>query len=129
MMIEDKITMLKELLETLLGMVNLPAFNPELPEFDLNAILKLLMAFIMPAMSALNPLTAVIGKIPILGDLMQLAKMLNSGSGSNPKPPSKEEILKMLPKKPELPPDLKEKALGIKDTLMVFISTLPMMLI
>lgn len=35
----------------------------------------------------------------------------------------------MLPKKPELPPDLKEKALSIKDTVMVFVSTLPMMMI
>ena len=37
--IEETIDQVKTLFDTLLGKINVPVFNPDLPEFDINALI------------------------------------------------------------------------------------------
>ena len=127
-MIEEKIDKVKTTLDTLLGKLTLPMYQPNLPEFDVNALIALIKSFLNPVISATMPLTAVLGKIPILGDIIGLLAVLQSGSGAATSL-SKEDIMKLVPKKPELDPTLLDKLKAIGDDVMMFCMTLPTLLI
>ena len=94
----------------LLGKIMAPALNPDMPEFDVNALIGIIKSFLNPVISSMMPLTAILGKIPILGDLIGLLGMLKGGSGGSI---SKEELEKMFPQKPEVPPQMIKKANSI----------------
>lgn len=115
------------MLDTLLGKILSPLLNPDLPDFDINALIGIIKSFLNPVISATMPLTAILGKIPILGDLIGLLGMLRGGSGSSTL--TKEELLKRFPEKPEVPPKLKEKVNGIIGDITQFCMTLPTLLI
>lgn len=73
------------------------------------------------------PLTAILGKIPVLGDLIGFLGMMRSGSGSSTL--TREELEKTFPEKPEVPPKLKEKVNSIGNDIIQFCMTLPTLLI
>lgn len=125
--IEDKIDEVKLILDTLLGKLVAPMYNPDLPEFDVNALIAQIKALLNPVVSATAPLQAVVGNIPVLGDLAGILGMLSSGSGGGKI--SKEDLKKLVPKKPELDPQLLTKLTGIGNDIMTFCMTLPMTLI
>ena len=111
----------------LLGKIISPALNPDLPEFDIDALIGIIKSFLNPVISSTMPLTAIIGKIPVLGDLAGILGTLSGGSGSSTL--TKEELKKKFPQKPEVPPKLKEKANGVISDVTQFCMTLPTLLI
>lgn len=125
--IEDKIQQVKDLLDGLLGRALVPALNPESVDFNLDLILAQMQAVISPLLSITAPLEAVGGKIPILGDLAGVLAMMKSSSGGSKL--TKEEIKKLLPKRPSLPANLMDSVKGIFDDIMVTAQMLPMILI
>jgi len=75
------------------------------------------------------PLTAVVGKIPVLGDIIGLMTMLQAGSGSSSSV-SKEELEKILKKGlPTLDGKILDKISAIKDDVIMFCMTLPTLLV
>ena len=86
-----------------------------------------MQAVISPLLSITAPLEAVGGKIPILGDLAGVLAMMKSSSGGAKL--TKEEIKKLLPKRPSLPANLMDSVKGIFDDIMVTAQMLPMILI
>lgn len=74
--IEEKIDEVKKIIETLLGKVVAPAFQPDLPDFDVDKLIELIKTFLNPVISTTNPLKAVVGNIPVLGDLVGIMGML-----------------------------------------------------
>lgn len=125
--IDETIDSVKEKLDILLGKLVAPVFQPELPEFDINAIIGLITSFLNPVLMSTAPLTAVVGNIPIIGDIAGLLGMMSSKSGPNKL--TKEEIKKLIPKKPELDPTFVSKLTKIKDDIIAFCMTLPTILI
>ena len=99
--IEEKIDKAKEMLDVLLGKILSPLLNPDLPDFDVNALIGIIKSFLNPVISTTMPLTAILGKIPILGDLIGLLNLLRKGSYKSNI--SLDELRKKFPKKPELP--------------------------
>lgn len=49
-----------------------PMFQPEMPEFDIDALIAQIKVFLNPVLMSTQPLTAVVGKIPIIGELSAL---------------------------------------------------------
>ena len=96
--IEEKVDEVKKTIDTLLGKVLAPVFQPDLPDFDVDKLIELIKTFLNPVISATNPLKAVVGKIPVLGELAGVMGMMQDRSGQQM---SKEELKKVLPKKPE----------------------------
>jgi hypothetical protein len=123
--IEEKIDSLKSILDGLLGKISGAIFQPESPDFDINALLGILKSFLDPVIATTKPLTAVVGNIPIIGDIMPLLSG-SAGGGSM----SKEDLKKFIAqyKKPTLPPDLMEKINKIYDDILTFCISLPTIL-
>ena len=74
--IEEKIDEVKKIIDTLLGKVLAPVFQPDLPDFDVDKLIELIKTFLNPVISVTNPLKAVVGNIPVLGDLVGIMGML-----------------------------------------------------
>lgn len=126
--VEEKIDEIKKTLESLLGKIIAPMYQPDMPEFNLDVVLALIKSFLNPVISATSPLTAVVGKIPVIGELAGIMATLQSGSGQETTL-TKEEIKKLVPNKPDLPTQLVDKLMKIKDDLIMFCMTLPTILI
>ena len=127
LMIEEKIDTLKNVLDALLGKLLGAMYQPELPDFDINALIGMLKSFLDPVLMATKPLTAVVGNIPIIGDIIPLLTSASGGGSSL----SKEDLKKFIEqfKKPEIPSDLMTKVNKIYDDIMVFCITLPTILV
>lgn len=124
--IDEVIDSLKETLDVLLGKSIAPVMNPTNIDFNPDLIISQIKALIQPVISATNPLTAVVGNIPILGDLIGLLSVFKSGSGQSA---DIEELKKQLPSPPTLDADITNKVNGVKDNIMMFLMTLPTILI
>lgn len=125
--IEEKIDSLKETLDLLLGKIVGKVYQPEFPEFDVNKLIGILKTFLDPVLATTKPLTAVVGNIPIIGDIIPLLTSASGGGSSL----TKEELKKFIEqyKKPEIPSDLMTKVNKIYDDIMVFCISLPTILV
>jgi hypothetical protein len=83
---------LKEILDTLLGKVVGKLYQPEFPEFDVNKLIEILKTFLDPVLISTKPLTAVVGNIPIIGDIIPLLTSASGGGSSL----TKEELKKFI---------------------------------
>jgi hypothetical protein len=102
-------------------------YQPEFPEFDVNKLIGILKTFLDPVLATTKPLTAVVGNIPIIGDIIPLLTGASGGGSSL----TKEELKKFIEqyKKPEIPSDLMTKVNKIYDDIMVFCISLPTILV
>jgi len=107
----------------MLGKAIGPLTDPASIDFDLQELIGKLTAVLNPALGAINPLLAVVPKVPILGDLMAVMGILSSNS--SPSKASKEEIKKFVKEelngmKPSIPSGV-ESTIGdiISDIMMV----------
>ena len=80
------------------------AMDPEAPDFDPNAVLGKIKAAVNPVIGAISPVESVVGKVPLIGDL--IGNLTSLASNSAPTTLSKEEIKKLVPNKPDIPPAL-----------------------
>lgn len=71
MKIDDTIDSIQATLDFLLGRgIVSPLMNPASPEFDVGVIIAKIKALLDPVIAATSPLSAAVGKIPLVGDLM-----------------------------------------------------------
>jgi hypothetical protein len=101
-------------------------YQPEFPEFDVNKLIDILKTVLNPVIATTKPLTAVVGDIPVIGDLVSLLTSASGGGSSM----TKEELEKFIKqyKKPDIPSDLMIKVNKIYDDIMVFCISLPTIL-
>ena len=93
------------------------SFSPKVdinsPDFDINVAIGDLNAILNPLLGAISPVESIVGKVPVIGDLAgAIAKITSGGSTGGL---SKEDIKKLVPKPPEIPPTLKAK---VQETLV-----------
>jgi len=125
--IEDKIQEVKDMLDKLLGKFLVKTMNPDMPEFDIDALIGKIMAVLTPLMSVISPLEAVGGKVPVLSDLIAILSMMSTQAADKKVP--KDALKKLVPNFPELPPNLLDKAKGVMDDVLAVAMQLPMLLI
>ena len=126
--IEETIDDFKKAIEDMLNASMPPAADPNSYDFDVDAVLGKLKGVLNPVTSAISPVEQVVGKVPVLGDLMSALTVVTSQSGPTTSL-SKEDIKKMVPEPPEIPPALMAKIKTIKDDLIMFSIQLPTLLI
>lgn len=126
--IEETIDDFKKAIEDMLNASMPPAADPNSYDFDVDAVLGKLKGVLNPVTSAISPVEQVVGKVPVLGDLMSALTAVTSQSGPTTSL-SKEDIKKMVPEPPEIPPALMAKIKAIKDDLIMFSIQLPTLLI
>ena len=80
-----------------------------------------------PVLAGISPVEAVVGKVPVLGDLMGMLTTVSSES--KPVSLSKEDIKKLVPKPPEIPQSVKNTIDGLINDIISFCNQLPMLLI
>ena len=90
-----------------------PKVDINSPDFDINVAIGELNKILDPVLGAISPIETVVGKIPVLGDLA--GAIIKITSGGNTGGLSKEDIKKLVPKPPEIPPTLKAK---VQETLV-----------
>lgn len=125
--IEEKIEGIKDLLDGLLGRYLGPLMNPNSPEFDLEILIAKMKAIVEPLLASISPIESLAGKIPIIGDIASIMAVLSASSGGGKL--SKEELKKLIPKKPEIPTKPLEDAKGIFYDVMAIAGQLPMVMI
>ena len=125
--IEDKIKELRDTIDSILGKAMSGAMDPEAPDFDPNAVLGKIKAAVNPVMGAISPVESVVGKVPLIGDL--IGNLTSLASNSAPTTLSKEEIKKLVPNKPDIPPALLKAVDDIQEAVQSFCTQLPILLI
>ena len=126
--IEDTINDIKETFEKLLGRVKTPTTDPDSLDFDFNAAMGKVKQLLDPLISVVKPIEAVVGKVPIIGDLASAMTTMSSQAAPQ-SGLSKEDIKAMVPAKPEIPPALKVALEKLLDTIQALCIQLPMLLI
>ena len=129
MKIEDEMDEVKTMLETLMGKMIAPIVDPNSHEFDPNALIGQIKAFLNPLLQTTTPLTALTGKIPVLGDLLQILTLLQQSSSGGSSTLTKEELQKMFPKLPDIPSELFLKLYSTMINTFEFCMTIPMVFI
>ena len=120
--IEDQIQKILDTFDMLLGKAFGKLENPNNPEFDVNVLEARIKQIVDPVIASFNPLTSLVGEIPILGILGAMMGQNQSGSISS------EELRKLVPTV-EVPTGIKEKSIAIFNDIMVLCMTIPTMLI
>jgi len=123
--IDEKLTEIKKILDGLVGNF---IVDPTDVDIDLDTVVKQIEATIKPVVDSTSQLQSVGGKIPGLEQIGMMLKMV--GSDNKPSTPlTKEQIKKLCPKPPSLPPDTMEKVKGIQMDIMQICSMFPMIYI
>lgn len=125
--IEEKLDNFEKTLKSLMNMDTSDKKNPSSPEFDLDVKLGDLKKILDPLIATISPIETVVGKVPVIGDLMSAIKDLTSDGDNGGL--SKEEIKKLVPNKPEVPQSLMTKIDSTVATVQAFCMQLPMLLI
>ena len=125
--IEDELDNFNKTLKSLMGKNISPKVDINSPEFDINVAIGDLNKILDPVLGAISPVETVVGKIPVLGDLAGAIMKITSGGSTGGL--SKEDIKKLVPKPPEIPPTLKAKVQETLITIQEFCQQLPMLLI
>ena len=127
--LEDKLKEVKTTLELLMGKQISPAVDPDSHEFDPEAVVGSMKTAIAPLMSLTNPLVPLVGKVPVLGDLMKISQTLAAAGQGNASGLSKKELAEMFPKMPDIPTKWLMTAGQTLLTIMEFMLTVPLILI
>ena len=125
--IEDELDNFNKTLKSLMGKNISPKVDINSPDFDINVAIGDLNKILDPVLGAISPVETVVGKIPVLGDLAGAIMKITSGGSTGGL--SKEDIKKLVPKPPEIPPTLKAKVQETLVTIQEFCQQLPMLLI
>ena len=125
--IEDELDNFNKTLKSLMGKNISPKVDINSPDFDINVAIGDLNKILDPVLGAISPVETVVGKIPVLGDLAGAIMKITSGGSTGGL--SKEDIKKLVPKPPEIPPTLKAKVQETLITIQEFCQQLPMLLI
>ena len=88
--------------------INSPDFAIHVAIGDFNKILN-------PLLGVVSPIESVVGKIPLIGDIMGLLTKLTYGGDTGGL--SMEDIKKLVPSMPEIPPSLKSKVYETQVTI------------
>ena len=91
-------------------------------------MLNTIKSMIDPMMSIALPIEGIAGKIPLLGDLIPLLTQMSTDS-SGETDISEEELYKLIPTAPDIPPSVIEKAEKIVKLIGQVIQYLPIFLI
>lgn len=127
--IDETVNKANDTLNFLMGNTVIPALNPRLPEFDPDVIVAQLNAVLNPLISSAVPLQSVVGKIPVLEDFLQIIALLSLGGKKDNVYDKNLEALKKEYPKPEIPPQMMQSIVEMKDNAMLFAMTLPMIMI
>ena len=125
--IEDELDNFNKTLKSLMGKNISPKVDINSPDFDINVAIGDLNKILDPVLGAISPVETVVGKVPVLGDLAGAIMKITSGGSTGGL--SKEDIKKLVPKPPEIPPTLKAKVQETLVTIQEFCQQLPMLLI
>lgn len=124
--IEDKLDEFNKTLKTLMTKNISPKVDINSPEFDVNVALADLNKILNPLLCAISPVETIVGKVPVIGDLASaITKITSSGDTGGL---SKEDIKKLVPNAPEIPPTVKAKVQETQVTIQEFCAQLPMLL-
>lgn len=126
--IEDVIKQFNETLKTLLGRVPDPSLDPDSPDFDINALIGQLTSKLTPLMSSAAPLASVTGPIPVVGDLSKMLPVLSQSAQPTPGV-SSDDVKKLVPNKPEVPPALNAQLDKLQINIMCACMQLPIIFI
>lgn len=124
--IEDELDNFNKILKTLMGKNVSPKVDINSPEFDINVALADFNAILNPLLGAVSPIESVVGKIPVLGDISGLISKMTSGGDTGGL--TMDDIKKLVPNTPEIPPTLKAKVQETLVTIQEFCTQLPMLL-
>ena len=124
--IEDELDNFNKTLKSLMGKSFSPKVDINSPDFDINVAIGDLNAILNPLLGAISPVESIVGKVPVIGDLAGAISKITSGGDTGGL--SKEDIKKLVPKLPEIPPSLKAKVQETLVTIQEFCTQLPMLL-
>lgn len=128
--IVEKIKEIKTIFSLLLGkfQVLLPGCDITKIDFDVSIFLQPIMVIIETVIGCLNPLLAVLGNVPVIGDLMGLINMLISSKSDPPSNVTPQQLQLAFPNKmPSLPDHITEEIDGLVQEIKDFVNSLPMM--
>lgn len=125
--IDKTIEDIKKQLDKFLGKTMPKETDPENIDFDPNKVMEPIKKALNPVISSISPVESVVGKVPVLGDLMGLLTTVSSQS--QPSTLTKEEIKKLIPKPPEIPQSVQKSIDGLINDIISFCNQLPMILI
>lgn len=124
--IEDDLDEFNKTLKKLMGKNVSPKVDVNSSEFDMDAALGDLNNILKPLLGAISPIESVVGKVPVIGDLGgAITKITSAGDTGGL---SKEEVKKLVPTPPDIPPSLNSKVQESLVTTQEFCSQLPMLL-
>lgn len=124
--IEDDLDEFNKTLKKLMGKNVSPKVDVNSPEFDMDVALGDLNSIIKPLMGAISTIETVVGKVPVIGDLGgAISKITSAGDTGGL---SKEEVKKLVPTPPDIPPALNSKVQESLVTTQEFCIQLPMLL-
>lgn len=124
--IEDELDNFNKIIKGLMGKNISPKVDINSPDFDINVVIGDLNKLLNPLLGAISPLETVVGKVPVIGDLMGTLTKMTSGGDTGGL--SMEDIKKLVPTLPEIPPTLKAKVQETMVTIQEFCAQLPMLL-
>lgn len=101
----------------------------EVPDFDPDKILKDIKKIIDPVLGALSPVESVVGKIPVVGDIISLLTKLGTQEFPGESEISMKEIRELVPTPPDFPPSIMQKAKRLLQLVQQFLMMLPIILI
>ena len=125
--IEDNLDVLIKTLKILMGKNVDPRVDINSPDFDIDVAIGDFNKILNPLLGVVSPIESVVGKIPLIGDIMGLLTKLTYGGDTGGL--SMEDIKKLVPSMPEIPPSLKSKVYETQVTIQEFCKQLPMLLI
>lgn len=125
--IEDELDNFNKTLKTIMGKNVSPKVDINSPEFDINVAFADFNAILNPVLGVISPIESVVGKIPVLGNISGLISKMTSGGDTGGL--TMDDIKKLVPTLPEIPPSLKSKVTETKTTIQEFCSYLQMIMI
>lgn len=101
----------------------------EVPDFDPDKILKDITKLVDPVIGALSPVESVVGKIPVIGDIIALLTKLATQESPGESSISMKDIRELVPNPPDFPPSIMQKAKRLLMLVQQFLMMLPIILI
>lgn len=101
----------------------------EVPDFDPDEVLKDIKKIIDPVLDALSPVESVVGKIPVVGDIISVLTKLGTQEFPGESEISMKDIRELVPTPPDFPPSIMQKAKLLLQLVQQFLMMLPIILI
>lgn len=101
----------------------------EVPDFDPDKILKDIEKIIDPVMNMMSPVESVVGKIPVIGDIVPVLTKFGTQEFPGENEISMKDVRALVPNPPDFPPSLMQKAKRLLQLVQQFLMMLPIILI